>query len=157
MDRALIDRISARDQSAVADLYDRHSRPIFGLIFRILNERDEAEDVLKEVFLAVWTRAETYRDSLGSPAGWLVRMARNRAIDRLRARSVRVRAVDGSYSPPPEENPEFHAARGERQRDVAHALDALPPDQRSLIEGAYFLGTGMLTLRQQLQESGLSR
>lgn len=178
-DVALIDRIVSQDQRAIAELYDRHNRLLFGLILCILKERGEAEDVLQEVFLAAWTRADTYKASLGTPVGWLVRIARNRAIDRLRANSVRLRAIDESYSPPLTDAPELQAARGERQRDVARALDALPADQRALIEGAYFLGlthtelaarfsvplgtvktrvrTGMLALRRQLHENGLDR
>jgi RNA polymerase sigma-70 factor (ECF subfamily) len=174
-DIALINRVVVRDPSAIGELYDRYSRLLFGLILRILKERGEAEDVLQEVFLSVWTRAESYNASLGSPAGWLVGIARNRAIDRLRANSVRLRAMDVPAPPPVAENPEWQAARGERQRDVARALDALPAEQRTLIEEAYFLGlthselaarfrlplgtvktrvrTGMVALRQQLQEN----
>jgi RNA polymerase sigma-70 factor (ECF subfamily) len=143
------------------------------LILRILRDRSESEEVLQEVFMQVWTRAETYNVSLGSPAGWLVRIARNRAIDRLRANAVRVRAVD--QAPPPVEppiSPEATVTQSEQQRAVACALDALPSDQRTLIEQAYFLGltqselaerfklplgtvktrirTGMLALREQL-------
>jgi len=82
-DIALLERIVARDERAVADLYDRHNRLLYGLILRILRDRGEAEEVLQEVFVLVWTRAETYNIALGSPAAWLVRVARNRAIDRL--------------------------------------------------------------------------
>jgi RNA polymerase sigma-70 factor, ECF subfamily len=178
-DVALIDRMVARDQHAVAELYERHNRLLFGLILRILKEREEAEDVLQEVFLAAWTRADTYQASLGTPAGWLVRIARNRAIDRLRANSVRLRAIDESYSPPSAHGPEAHAVLGEQQSDVARALEALPVEQRALIEEAYFrglthselaarfavpLGTvktrarmGLLALRQYLQESYIIR
>src|SRR5215468_1199074 len=95
-DISLIERIVARDGRAVGDLYDRHHRLLFGLILRILRDRSESEEILQEVFLQVWTRAETYNVALGSPAGWLVRIARNRAIDRLRANAVRVRAVDAA-------------------------------------------------------------
>ena len=62
-----------------------HSRRLFGLMVRILNDRDEAEAVLQDVFEQVWTRAGTYTPALGSPAGWLVGIARTRAIDRRRA------------------------------------------------------------------------
>ena len=93
-DIALLDRIVARDEQAVAELYDRHHRLLFGLILRILRDRSEAEEVLQEVFVLVWTRAETYNVALGSPAAWLVRIARNRGIDRLRANNVRVRAAE---------------------------------------------------------------
>jgi RNA polymerase sigma-70 factor (ECF subfamily) len=173
-DVALIDRMVARDQHAIAELYERHSRLLFGLILRILREREEAEDVLQEVFFAAWTRAETYKASLGTPAGWLVRIARNRAIDRLRANSTRQRAIEEGL-PGPAAAPNDQAERGEQQRDVARALETLPAEQRILIEDAYFrglthselaarfsvpLGTvktrvrmGLLTLRQHLQES----
>jgi RNA polymerase sigma-70 factor (ECF subfamily) len=159
----------------VGDLYDRHHRLLFGLILRILKDRSEAEEVLQEVFVQVWLRADSYNAALGSPAGWLVRVARNRAIDRLRANASRVRALDAAPLPPPADNPETCAAQSEQQRSVARALGALPHDQRELIEHAYFLGltqtelaarfrlplgtvktrirTGMLALRQQLQQT----
>src|SRR4030081_3348595 len=98
-DIALLDRIVARDEQAVAELYDRHHRLLFGLILRILRDRSEAEEVLQEVFVLVWTRAETYNVALGSPAAWLVRIARNRGIDRLRANNVRGRAVGAAPLP----------------------------------------------------------
>jgi RNA polymerase sigma-70 factor (ECF subfamily) len=173
-DIALLDRIVARDERDVAELYDAHSRLLSGLILRFLRDRSEAEEVLQEVYVLVWTRAETYNVSLGSPAAWLVRIARNRAIDRLRANSVRLRAVESAPLPEAAASPETQAAASEQQRAVVRALDALPPDQRILIEKAYFegltqseladrfklpLGTvktrirsGMMALRQQLSQ-----
>jgi RNA polymerase sigma-70 factor (ECF subfamily) len=173
-DIALIERIVARDEQAVADLYDRHCRLLFGLILRIIRDRSEAEEILQEVFVLVWTRAETYNVSLGPPAAWLVRIARNRAIDRLRANAVRLRAVEATPEPDPVPTPESSASVSEQQRAVAQALGTLPADQRLLIEQAYFLGltqselaekfklplgtvktrirTGMLALREQLSQ-----
>ena len=173
-DIALLDRIVARDERAVAELYDTHSRLLYGLILRILRDRSEAEEVLQEVFVLVWTRAETYNVSLGSPAAWLVRIARNRAIDRLRANSVRLRAVESAPLPEAAASPETQAVASEQQRAVVRALEALPPDQRMLIEQAYFAGltqselaerfklplgtvktrirSGMMALRQQLSQ-----
>ncbi len=126
------------------------------------------------MFVLVWTRAETYNVSLGPPAAWLVRIARNRAIDRLRANSVRLRAVEATPAPDPVQSPESSARVSEQQRAVARALETLPADQRLLIEQAYFLGltqselaekfklplgtvktrirTGMLALREQLSQ-----
>jgi RNA polymerase sigma-70 factor, ECF subfamily len=174
-DIALLDRIVERDERAVGELYDRHSRLLYGLILRILRDRSETEEVLQEVFVLVWTRAETYNVALGSPAGWLVRIARNRAIDRLRANSVRIRAVESAPEPAAPESPEMHAAASEAQRAIGQALSALPAEQRVLIEQAYFLGltqselaerfklplgtvktrirTGMIALRQQLSQT----
>jgi RNA polymerase sigma-70 factor (ECF subfamily) len=173
-DIALLDRIVARDERAVGELYDRHNRLLFGLILRILRDRSEAEEVLQEVFVLVWTRAETYNVTLGPPAAWLVRIARNRAIDRLRSNSVRLRAVESAPMPEAARSPETSAALSEQQRVVRQALETLPADQRVLIEHAYYLGltqselaerfelplgtvktrvrTGMLALRQQLSQ-----
>ena len=140
-DIALIERIVARDQQAVGEsCTDRHCRLLFGLILRIIRDRSEAEEILQEVFVLVWTRAETYNVSLGPPAAWLVRIARNRAIDRLRANAVRLRAVESAPEPEPAASPESSASVSERQRAVARALESLPADQRVLIEQAYFLG-----------------
>lgn len=174
-DIALLDRIIARDETAVGELYDRHNRLLYALILRILRDRSEAEEVLQEVFVLVWTRAETYNESLGSPAAWLVRVARNRAIDRLRSNAVRVRAVESAPLPVAAASPEMRAAARERQRVVKSALDALPQEQRTLIEEAYYFGrtqselaelfqlplgtvktrirTGMMTLRERLSQA----
>ena len=172
-DIALLNRIVARDADAVGELYDRHSRLLFGLVLRIVRDRSEAEEILQEVFVQVWTRAETYNVALGTPAAWLVRIARNRAIDRFRANAVRTRTLEATPAPPPVESPEARAAMTEQQRAVARALDRLPPQQRELIECAYFMGltqselaarfglplgtvktrvrTGMIALRRELQ------
>jgi RNA polymerase sigma-70 factor, ECF subfamily len=174
-DVALLERMAARDERALAELYDRHARLIFGLILRILRSRPDAEDVLQEVFVQAWTRTDTYNVSLGSPAGWLIGIARNRAIDRLRNAAVRSRTAEQAPLPPQVETPEARAATSERQRDVARALASLPPEQRELIEQAYFEGltqselaerfklplgtvktrmrTGLSTLRGMLQRS----
>ena len=175
MDIALIERIVARDASAVGELYDRHNRLLYGLIFRILRDRSDADDVLQEVFMAVWNRAETYDVAVGSPAAWLVRIARNRAIDRFRTNTARVRALESApLGLQSSETPETSASLSEQQRAVVRALDAIPREQRDLIQEAYYLGlthselaerhklplgtvktrirTGLLTLRQQLLE-----
>ena len=137
---ALLARVVARDQSALGELYDMYSRLLFGLILRILKNRDEAEEVLQEVFVQAWMRADTYQTSSGSPTGWLVGIARNRAIDRLRANNVRARALDAPALSAAQESPESQASFAEQQLAVYRALDALPPEQRDLIEQAYFLG-----------------
>lgn len=172
-DIGLIARVVSRDDSAIGELYDRHSRLLYGLILRIVRDRSEAEEILQEVFVQVWTRAETYNEQIGAPVAWLVRIARNRAIDRLRSNSVRTRTIEATPLPLPVAGPDEHAASTERQRAVARALEALPAEQRVLIEHAYFLGltqseladrfglplgtvktrvrTGMMTLRRELQ------
>jgi RNA polymerase sigma-70 factor, ECF subfamily len=147
VDAALLDRVTRRDQSALAELYDRHCRLLFTLALRILRDRGEAEDVLQEVFLRVWDRAESYNPALGSPAAWLVRIARNRAIDRFRAKAARadVNAPQLEASPAIpdgqlEASPEQHVAALETREQVQKALAALPAEQRLLIETAFFEG-----------------
>lgn len=178
-DLGLIDGVRHRDQRAIGELYDRHSRLLFGLILRILRDRSEAEDVLQEVFVQIWTRADTYNADLGSPAAWFVGIARNRAIDRLRANGTRFRAVMSAPQPSLVESSESRAQLTEQQMAVSRALGALPVKQRLLIEQAYFLGlsqselaerhklplgtvktrirTGMLALRQQLSQVGIGQ
>jgi RNA polymerase sigma-70 factor (ECF subfamily) len=179
-DFALLERIAARDAAAVGELYDRHNRLLYSLILRILRDRGEAEEILQEVFVLVWNRVATYNPGLGCPAAWLVGIARNRAIDRLRANSARRRAIESiPVDMASNESPETGASVGEEQRAIRQALDAIPPEQRHLIEEAYFLGfthselaerhqlplgtvktrirTGLLALRGQLSEIGVAQ
>jgi RNA polymerase sigma-70 factor (ECF subfamily) len=149
-DVALLQRIVVRDADAVAALYDRHSGLLFGVIMRILRNRPDAEEVLQEVFVRVWTRAESYDERLGCPAAWLTRMARNRAIDRLRARRARgeTDAPEPADSAPAREErlvasdptPERQAEDTQRTDRVRSALDGLPEEQRVLIAAAFFDG-----------------
>lgn len=146
-DLSLLQRIAARDTAAVADLYDRHSRLLFGLILRIVRDRGEAEDILQEAFVRVWTRAETYDARMGGPLPWIVRVARNCAIDRLRVRRVRA-AVDapaigqGAVEAPATgiQTPEAAVLDAERRETLGDALAVLPAEQRQLIEAAFFEG-----------------
>jgi RNA polymerase sigma-70 factor, ECF subfamily len=150
-DAALVERMAARDERALGELYDRHSRLLFGLTLRILRDRAEAEEVLHEAFMAAWTRAATYNRALGSPVAWLVSIARNRSIDRLR--SARLRAA--MAEPPADlhggESPESTASLGEQQREVARALATLQPEQRRLIEEAFFQGFTHSELAERFQ------
>jgi RNA polymerase sigma-70 factor, ECF subfamily len=144
-DAALVQRVVGRDASALGALYDRHHRLLFSLILRVLRDRGEAEDVLQEVFVRVWERAETYAPSLGAPSAWLVRIARNRAIDRLRSRLVRAHVSEATDDPPRDApavapDPESLAQMSESRRAILAALDGMPPEQRRLIEAAYFEG-----------------
>ena len=149
-DVILLDRVARGDQQAVGELYDLHSHLLFGLLVRILNERAEAEEVLQEVFVQAWTRAHTYDTSRGTPLGWLCGIARNRAIDRLRARARGVRTLESVSAPPSPETPEALASTSQRRRDVHLALNSLPREQRDLIERAYFTGLSQSEMASEL-------
>ena len=172
-DVGLLKRIVAREAEAVGELYDRHSSLLYGLILRIVRNASEAEEVLQDVFLQVWKRAETFNADLGAPVAWLVRIARNRAIDQLRKNTVDMRTLEAP-TPLPSESPEAQAALSEEQRALHRALEALSAQERTLLEHAYFLGlthselaerfglplgtvktrirTALMTLRRELQQ-----
>jgi RNA polymerase sigma-70 factor (ECF subfamily) len=152
-DIELIERISNRDQSAVGELYDRRSKLLYSLIVRIVRDRSQAEDVLQEVFLALWTRAHTYNRSLGSPVAWLVRIARNRAIDRLRSTGARTRVEVEAIAPDMTEyvTPEDSVNAGEIGCLVSKAMATLPSQQRALIEDAFYLGMTHAELADRYQ------
>jgi RNA polymerase sigma-70 factor (ECF subfamily) len=151
VDLGLLQRIASRDEAALAEFYDRHSRLAYTLIMRILASPSDAEDVLQETFVRVWSRAETYDAVLGSPSAWLTRIARNRAIDRLRARRTRANlAVDPvvlardkaprSREPVTRDTPESVQEGETTAGAVRTALATLMPEQRALIEAAFFEG-----------------
>ncbi len=156
-DLELLQRIAARDEAALACLYDRHSSLTYSLIMRILRSPADAEDVLQETFVRVWSRADTYDPRLGSPAAWLTRIARNRAIDRLRSKQVRrdisvepVAGPDGGGAAPPEpethQTPEIVVQGRFLASALSSALALLPAAQRDLIEAAFFDGYSHLEL-----------
>jgi RNA polymerase sigma-70 factor, ECF subfamily len=151
VDVDLVQRIATRDEVALAELYDRHSRLAYSVIVRILGSPSDAEEVLQETFVRVWLRADTYDGLLGSPATWLLRIARNRAIDRLRARRVRANvavelAVHAGDDAPPSlepvarDTPETVLEGRTMAGAVRTALATLAPTQRALIEAAFFEG-----------------
>lgn len=92
-DAALVRAMADGSEDALAALYDRHADGIFSLVFRLTNDRGTAEEVVQEAFLALWNRAELFDPALGSLAAWLNTIARNRAVDRLRAAGRRPRVV----------------------------------------------------------------
>jgi len=89
----LLKAVAARDEAALGQLYDHYRLILFGVLMRILNNREEAEDVLQEVFLQVWRRAADFDENRGRPFTWLVTLARSRGIDRLRALASRERVA----------------------------------------------------------------
>ena len=86
-DDELMARVAAGDREAFAAVYDRHAQALYGTVMRFLHDPGAAEDVVQETYLAMWTRSESYSPEAGSLIGWLLTIARHRAIDRLRAAS----------------------------------------------------------------------
>jgi RNA polymerase sigma-70 factor (ECF subfamily) len=143
-DADLVARIAERDESALTTLYARFAGTLLALCTRILGQAGEAEEVVQETFLQVWRQAARYDPSRSSVNGWLVLIARSRAIDRLRNRRVAERSALAAdlEEPPPDTSPEGdrNVFFAERRARIRRALAALPGEQRAVIELAFFRG-----------------
>ena len=141
-DVALLKAIAAKDEAALAQLYDRYRVILFGLLMRILNNREEAEDVLQEVFLQVWRKAADFDESRGRPFTWLVTLGRSRGIDRLRTLASRERVAEAGAREAADEisDAAADALRSEQRGLVSDALAKLPDEQKRTIMLAYFDG-----------------
>ena len=133
-------------------LYDAHHRQAIGLAYRILGDLGEAEEVVQEVFLHAWRTGHQYDPSRGSTRAWVLSMVRNRSIDVLRARHRRPTQplVEGLDPPDSEDVP----ARAVSNLDAAAArvaLNGLPPEQKRVIELAYFAGLSHTEIATQLE------
>jgi RNA polymerase sigma-70 factor (ECF subfamily) len=179
-DVKLLKAIAARDETALAQLYDRYRVILFGLLMRILNNREEAEDVLQEVFLQVWRKAQDFDENRGRPFTWLVTLGRSRGIDRLRTLAARDRVAEAGAKETVEQisDAATDAFKSEQRGLVNKALDQLPDEQKRPLMLAYFDGltqseiatrlgaplgtvktrmrTGLLNLREQLAGKGES-
>ena len=138
----LLHAIARRDEAALGSLYDRYRLILFGLLVRILSSREEAEDILQEVFIQVWRKAGDFDELRGKPFTWLVTLARSRAIDRLRLLSARDRVAVAAARDAPEEASDaaLDAFRSEQRQIVTEALAELPEEQRRALMLAYFEG-----------------
>ncbi len=157
-DAALVLRTAAGSEAALESLYDRHASAIFAAAYRLTSDRGTAEEVVQETFLALWNRAESYDPAVGSLSAWLHAIARNRAIDRLRAagrrpslvalssdsdedptRSLERLLVSGTVvagaSPPTGPESAFDAVG--LHEAIAGALLAMPDVERTVILLAY--------------------
>lgn len=154
-DRALVRRVAARDEPALATLYDRYAAQVHGLALAILRDPALAEEVTHDVFLRVWEQPGAYDPTRGTFAGWLFRVARNRAIDQLRRR--RETTMGNLETSPefwiadPEPTPEEQALLGQRRLEVVSALATLPADQRRLLEMAYYTGLSQREIAERLE------
>jgi RNA polymerase sigma-70 factor (ECF subfamily) len=141
-DVELLHAIARGDEAALARLYDSYRVILFGLLVRILNSREEAEDILQEVFIQVWRRAKDFDEQRGRPFTWLVTLARSRAIDRLRQLGARQRLAASAEQERVEESSDAltDTIRGTQKEVVRRALAELPEDQRHTLLLAYFEG-----------------
>ena len=148
IDPKLLARVAKGDQQAFGQLYDQSSTLLFTLAYRILSDRDEAAELLQEVYLEVWRKIVKYDVGRGSPMAWLVTLTRSRAIDRLRSKASRGhRQITDSLEHPlvserADHHPTPQEAReaGELRQLGAKAILELPLPQQQAIEMAFYQG-----------------
>lgn len=139
---ALVRAIAGGDQLALQSLYVRTHHIVFTLTFRISQSRETAEELTLDVFHDVWRRASAYDRASGPVIAWILNLARSRAIDRLRyeQRKKRVNPYPEKASPAVAQGPDAEQSYQERTRVLRNALARLTPDERSVIENAFFSG-----------------
>lgn len=150
---AALARIAGGDRQALQFLYRETSAKLFAVCHRILNDRGEAEDVLQDVYITVWRRAGTFDPDRASPITWLVAIARNRAIDRLRSSSPANLLRDIDEVPEISDSAPTAIARletNEEHQRLAECLDELEPRHAGAIRSAFFEGATYDELAQRL-------
>src|SRR6478735_5100410 len=140
---AAIARIAAGERNGLQTAYRLTSAKLFGVCLRILHERAEAEDVLQEVFLTVWQKAADFDPGRASPMTWLITIARNRAIDRLRARGQARRLVpieDAADVADAAPLPESLMEDAQANARLKACLGGLEGHEQKALQGAFFDG-----------------
>jgi RNA polymerase sigma-70 factor, ECF subfamily len=137
-DLSLLEQVQARDQNAMAALFDRYGSLVYSIAMRVLKEPPSAEDVMQEVFVRIWENPGTFISGRGSLAGWLAVVARNRAVDVLRRRRP-TDSVDELVLPTTT-NLASEAERNIMMQKVRLVLERLPADQQRSLELAFFEG-----------------
>jgi len=158
-DDQLMGRIAEGDAVALEVLYDRYVRQCFGLALRLLQDPPLAEEVVQEVFTKVWTRPGSYSAQKGKFVSWLLSLVHHRCIDELR-RSSRTQVsledpVTGSVldtTADPNSDPAAEVWLGEQQRVVRQALEEIAPQQRQVLELAYYGGLSQSEIAARLDQ-----
>lgn len=153
-DEILLEAMQHGSVDALEELYDRHHMTALAVAYRVLRDKDLAEDVVQEAFLAVWRQPKTFRPERGSGRAWLLSIVRHRAIDFTRGRSFgRERlSLDEMALEPRYPDPWQQVSRGLDRDRVKQAVDELPPEQKESIMQAYF---GGYTQREISERSGV--
>ena len=155
-DAALVQQLLRRDVRAFEKLYDRHSRIVYGLVLRILQQASTAEEVVQDVFLQLWRNASQYQSSRGPFVPWLLTLARNRALDNLRLKSERQRRREDQTEELPQiaQTPAYEQALDEKRRAeaVRSLMSSLSAPQKKAIEMAYFEGLSHSEIAEALHE-----
>lgn len=152
--------VQAGDKKALGKLYNRYNRILFGMIYKVLRNREESEDLLQEIFVQAWEKAEQYDPTRGMVYSFLVTMTRNKAIDRTRSKAYKNNKKDDHVindddfslnlshdSPNPEENMELN----ERAIKVREALGSLNKKEREVLYISYFHGLSQTEISEKIK------
>jgi len=139
-DWSLLERVVRKDESALAALYDRYSGLVFAEAMRILRDNGAAEEILQDIFYQVWRTAEKFDPARGSLPGWLMVVARNRSISRLRRRSNRPAEELDQNAVSVSVNLETTASQNQMIGRLKSVMSGMPENQRQAIELAFFEG-----------------
>ena len=155
-DRELAERLKRREPQAMADLYDRYGRVTYVLIFRIVRNTGTAEDLVQETFLRVWNRMQAFDHEKGALGPWVMTVARNRAIDYLRSVDGRMAKnafeLDTNEHPSLFSNLETEVLNSDRARRLRTAFEKLTPNQRLVIELAYYEGLSQSEMADRMKQ-----
>jgi len=159
IDAALLARVVKGDQQAFSQLYDHSSVLLFSLAIRILENHEEAADLLQDVYLEIWRKVSRYDVGRGTPDAWLVTLTKSRAIDRLRARGTQgsratnpPKAIPIAQVTDPNPTPLGTQANQDLRSAVGAALAGLPQAQQQAIELAYYGGLSYAEIASRLNQ-----
>lgn len=154
----LMERIKAKDAGALAELYDLYNRQLYGMILSIVKSKTEAEDLLQEVFIKIWQKADTFKQSRSNNVfSWVVTLTRNRSIDRLRSKDYKTQQkasanidnpaikLEGDHYDPLETT-----IFSDRAELVKRALNEIPEKQCKVLEIAYYRGMTQSEISEDL-------
>jgi len=146
----LIARVAVADRKAFRDLYNETSPKLFSICLRILKDRVEAEEALQEVYVKIWQRSKGFVAGQGAPSSWLASIARNQAIDTLRARKPVADELDTEYDLPDSGlDPERQAVLSDEGRRIDTCMEELEADRAAAVRKAYVEGLSYQELADQ--------
>lgn len=156
-EQALMKRVKAEDTKALEELYDLYKSLLFGMIVSIVKTREEAEDLLQEVFMKIWEKAYTFDEDQGNVYSWIVTLTRNKAIDRIRSKGYKTQEKASNSVGEPGlslERDQFDPLQttifSDRAELVKQALNEIPDKQRQVIEVAYYDGMTQSEISEHL-------
>ncbi|MDA1316156.1 MAG: sigma-70 family RNA polymerase sigma factor [Acidobacteria bacterium] len=155
-DEALMERVVQRDAQALEQLYERHSRTVYSVLLRMTEQPASADELLQDVFLRLWNNASSYQATHGPLTPWLLTLARNIAVDRLRSKGERQRRQEYGMELPPEEAKNARIDEWVDQRrlaaEVRQRMARLSDAQRQALDLAYYKGLSHSEIASRLGE-----